>query len=499
MSSIKQLEAPASAALRVGTIARAFTERIALVCGDLAALGAALYFAIDSSPLPKMVSGSPALSVWMQEAVPAHVIAYCSTVCLLFYWFWDRGHYNRRIPYWDELGQVLRILVTGMVTEAALLVLLSQASIDRVAFVSTWSLSFVLVPIVRVFTKRVLLSLGLWQRAVIVVGTGENAEFAVAALQDEPLLGYQIRWIGDPSGSMNANSVRIGQQTFPLVDLSKDPHATLVRLGRPRMIIAVDNVAEQEQLVREVGVKLQEVNVIPSLRGLPLHGMQIMHFFRHEAFMLHSQNNLAKAGPQLIKRVVDVVGASVLIAVLAPVWAWIAWKIWREDRGTVLFTQPRVGRNGKRFDFYKFRSMVQDADTVVENWKADDSRTWHEYESGNFKLRDDPRITTFGRFLRATSLDELPQLLNVLKGDMSLVGPRPFLEREEAYYGDAKRLYYEVRPGITGLWQISGRSNTRFQDRVALDSWYIRNWSLWTDIVILLRTPKTVLRRSGAY
>lgn len=499
MSSLKQVAVPATAALTVGTFARALIERVALVCGDLAALSCALYFSVDPPQLVKMAREAPILSIWMQQGGPAHVIAFCFTVCLLFYWFWDRGHYTRRIPYWDELGQVLRILVTGMVTEAALLVLLSEASIDRVAFIATWVLTFVLVPIARIGTKKVLLEFGIWQRPVMVVGTGENAEFAIAALEDEPLLGYEIKWIGQANAHDSKTTVTIGKRTLPLVDLSSDPHSTLIRLGRPRLIIAVDNVAEQEQLVREVGLKLQEVNVIPSLRGLPLHGMEIMHFFKHEVFMLHSQNNLAKAGPRLIKRVVDVVGALVLIILLAPLWIWIAWRIWREDKGHVLYTQPRLGRHGEVFRFYKFRSMVPDADAAVDDWKTTDPETWQQYEAGNFKLKDDPRITSIGRLIRPTSLDELPQLLNVLKGEMSLVGPRPFLEREEPYYGESKRLYFEVRPGITGLWQISGRSDTRFQDRVALDSWYIRNWSLWTDIVILLRTPKTVLRRSGAY
>jgi undecaprenyl-phosphate galactose phosphotransferase len=165
----------------------------------------------------------------------------------------------------------------------------------------------------------------------------------------------------------------------------------------------------------------------------------------------------------------------------------------------IIFVQRRVGLNGKTFDLFKFRSMVNDADRILSEWRVENQNLWDEYQNHNFKLHNDPRLTKVGKWLRQTSIDELPQLWNVLKGDMSLVGPRPLLERELPCYGDSIRLYRAIRPGVTGLWQISGRSETTFSDRVALDAWYVRNWSLWHDIIILLKTIKVVLKHEGAY
>jgi undecaprenyl-phosphate galactose phosphotransferase len=150
------------------------------------------------------------------------------------------------------------------------------------------------------------------------------------------------------------------------------------------------------------------------------------------------------------------------------------------------------------FGCLKFRTMVPDADGVLRRLLEVDPRARAEWER-DFKLKDDPRITPIGDFLRRTSLDELPQLWNVLKGEMSLVGPRPIIEEEVERYGDQVGYYLETRPGITGLWQISGRNNIGYDDRVALDSWYVRNWSIWYDLVILVKTIAVVLRGKGAY
>jgi len=166
--------------------------------------------------------------------------------------------------------------------------------------------------------------------------------------------------------------------------------------------------------------------------------------------------------------------------------------------GAPIFGHARIGRYGRTFACFKFRTMVADAEGVLRRLLESDASARAEWER-SYKLKDDPRITPIGAFLRRTSLDELPQLWNVLKGDMSLVGPRPIIEAELERYGDQVDYYLETRPGITGLWQISGRNDTGYEDRVALDSWYVRNWSLWYDLVILVKTVRVVLGREGAY
>ena len=178
--------------------------------------------------------------------------------------------------------------------------------------------------------------------------------------------------------------------------------------------------------------------------------------------------------------------------------ALIALAIKIESPGPAFFKQQRVGRNGDIFDCYKFRTMAINAQEILGAILKNDSTLREEWES-NFKLKNDPRITRIGNLLRKTSLDELPQILNVLKGEMSLVGPRPIVQKEVPRFGYSINDFFIVRPGITGLWQVSGRNDIDYSERVRLEAWYVRNWSLWLDITILIRTVGIVLSRSGAY
>ena len=176
----------------------------------------------------------------------------------------------------------------------------------------------------------------------------------------------------------------------------------------------------------------------------------------------------------------------------------IAWKIKREDGGTVFFKQTRLGQYGKNFGCYKFRSMSENSDGLLQTYLDEYPQEIRNYEIYH-KYENDPRITKIGRFLRKTSLDELPQIINVLKGEMSLIGPRPYMPDERVEMSESADIILAVKPGITGLWQVSGRNNVDFVSRVEMDVWYVRNWSIWSDIVILLKTIQVVLGRKGSY
>ena len=197
------------------------------------------------------------------------------------------------------------------------------------------------------------------------------------------------------------------------------------------------------------------------------------------------------------KRLFDIATASLLLALLLPLLLAVTALISR-DGGKILFGHRRIGAQGRSFKCWKFRSMVPNAESVLREGLDNDPEARAEWER-DFKLRNDPRITPVGRFLRSTSLDELPQLLNVLAGEMSLVGPRPIVADEVPRYGAAFHDYTRCRPGITGIWQVSGRNDTGYTQRVRLDQHYARNWSFAADLAVLLRTPIAVLRRSGAY
>ena len=200
----------------------------------------------------------------------------------------------------------------------------------------------------------------------------------------------------------------------------------------------------------------------------------------------------------LAKRAMDIAIASAALLVAAPFFLVVALMV-RADGGPAFYAHQRVGRTGRKFGCLKFRSMVIDSQARLDALLAADPAAREEWEATR-KLRNDPRITRIGRFLRATSLDELPQLINVLRGDMAIVGPRPVTASElDSFYGAAAAHYLMVRPGITGLWQVSGRSETSYDQRVALDVAYVSQPSLVADLRILLKTPVAVLSRRGAH
>jgi len=213
---------------------------------------------------------------------------------------------------------------------------------------------------------------------------------------------------------------------------------------------------------------------------------------RREAALLRKNRTVT----HLVKRMIDVTGAAVLLLALAPVFLVISVLV-ALDGGPVFYRHRRIGRYGVPFGCLKFRPMILGADHCLNEYLSYHPDAEHEWEREQ-KLTFDPRVTPIGRFLRRTSLDELPQLVNVLVGDMSLVGPRPVTEGELRHYGTATADYLSVRPGITGLWQISGRNDVSYDRRVALDQSYVATLSLWRDLVILFKTPSVVFSKRGA-
>jgi len=241
----------------------------------------------------------------------------------------------------------------------------------------------------------------------------------------------------------------------------------------------------------------RSVSVIPSLRGVPLYGTDMAYIFSHEVMILRVNNNLAKRTSRFLKRSFDIVGALSIITMLMPALAVLIFMVSR-DGGAPIYGHERVGLNGRKFKCLKFRSMVVNSKEVLEEVLRTDPAAREEWDK-DFKLKNDPRITRVGHFIRKTSLDELPQLWNVVRGEMSLVGPRPVIEAElERYAGDVD-YYFMAKPGMTGLWQVSGRNDVDYETRVYFDSWYVKNWSLWNDIAILFKTVGVVLKRDGAY
>jgi undecaprenyl-phosphate galactose phosphotransferase len=413
--------------------------------------------------------------------------------------FAARGHYSRRRPAADEVLDIIKVFLLVAVVDSVF-AYLTKAQFSRAWFISAWCLSLLILPLARTLTKSLLARLGRWQRPTVILGTGQNAQEAAKALRSEPLMGLELIAFLVPKGETSAAiSSETEGRHVAVLPAGEDLEATLERMNSPHLVVALEaeSLLPHQGLLQRLSARYADLSIIPPLRGLPLYGMELTHFFTHEVLLLTARNNLARPIPQLVKRLFDLAGSLTLLVVLFPLFVYLSWKI-RQTGGAAIFRHMRVGRYGRMFGCLKFRTMVPDADQVLREHLDADPSARAEWERV-FKLKDDPRITPVGAFLRRTSLDELPQLWNVLKGDMSLVGPRPIIEEELERYGDQVGYYLESRPGVTGLWQISGRNDTGYEDRVALDSWYVRNWSLWYDLVILVKTVSVVLQRKGAY
>jgi Undecaprenyl-phosphate galactose phosphotransferase WbaP len=256
-----------------------------------------------------------------------------------------------------------------------------------------------------------------------------------------------------------------------------------------------DRSASISSLIADYLFTIPQVHVLSELTGLPDHwNPQQLDGLSG----IHLQQNLMLPLPRLTKRFMDLIAALLGGLILLPVLAYLAVAVQMSSRGPVFYGHTRIGRNGRRFKAWKFRTMFQDSQLVLEQYLEANPDAQEEWDRDH-KLRFDPRITRIGRFLRKTSLDELPQLWNVIRGDMSLVGPRPIVDAEIAKYGPYYGFYTMVKPGITGLWQVSGRNNTTYDERVQLDAYYVRNWSPWMDMVLLLKTIRIVLFAKGAY
>jgi Undecaprenyl-phosphate galactose phosphotransferase WbaP len=466
---------------------------VTLWFADMAAMGCAWVLAVF---LATWV-GRAQLDDWFPLFTPVGVV-YSLVASVAIVALALSGQYARRAAFWEEVRVAWRYLMLMALANFALNFFI-QISYTRTVPVLAWTLALGLLPLGRLIAREWLIRVGHWSRKALVVGEGANAHEACLALQRERHMGVAVAGMVSISGAWVADTDELSGLPEQLLD--EDVESLASRLGCEVIVVALDDQSRGKaaKLVSSLHAQKFEVFVVPALEGVPVHGMQAQHFFSNDVLFLRLQHKLLSPVSRTLKRSIDVLASCTLLLLASPLMAWVAWRIWREDGGPVLYTQPRVGGDGQDFAFIKFRSMVNDADAVLESWKSANPELYARYEANNFKLPDDPRVLKVGNLIRRTSIDELPQLWNVLRGDMSLVGPRPLLRRELPQYSrDAMKLYRQVRPGLTGLWQVSGRSHTSFEQRASLDSWYVRNWSLWVDWVILLKTVRVVIAGNGA-
>ncbi|WGE87511.1 undecaprenyl-phosphate galactose phosphotransferase WbaP [Actinobacillus equuli subsp. haemolyticus] len=427
----------------------------------------------------------------IEDRVVIHL--FLAVVCVA--WFGIRlRHYTYRKPFWFELKEVVRTLAILAVIELATIAF-SKLYFSRYLWVLTWSIALVFVPLGRILVKNYLIKTKLYLKDTVIIGGGRNAIDAYYALMSEPYLGFKVKYFIALAADPELEKLGV-----PVINETRQSLWEPVTKKSDQFIIALeDNENDQrDSWLRYLSKQCyRSVSVIPTLRGLPLYSTDMSFLFSYEVILLRVNNNLAKLSSRILKRVMDIVGAILLIIFTSPILIWLYFTI-KRDGGNAIYGHLRIGQNGKPFKCLKFRSMVLNSEQVLNELLACDEIAKAEWEK-DFKLKNDPRVTKIGAFIRQTSLDELPQLFNVLIGQMSLVGPRPVVTDELVYYKENLDYYLMAKPGMTGLWQVSGRNDVDYDTRVYFDSWYVKNWSLWNDIAILFKTITAVRKRAGAY
>ena len=428
------------------------------------------------------------LAEWLLPDVYAHPTnKYLWQVMVYLLIFFYLKLLTRRMVTTSETWLIIKGSVMALIINFALMSLLKQADqYSRLIILMFFGLNL-LLPVWIYYVKRRCLQHPLLRERVLVI------------CDDAACVDSQ-QWLSadNPFGFDVAHTLNIhhhspeGLQTTVSNILAKEHFfATIIMLENTGM-------EQMFQLMDKIQHKVKRILLVPRMTSLPMFNAEVFNSINQKGLIFFVRNNLLSDSDRAFKHISDFILAFILTLTLAPfLFGLYAW-VWLATDGKPIFKQKRVGQDGKIFKIYKFRTMRADAAEQLEKILAADPAAREEWERDH-KLKNDPRITRVGHFLRRTSLDELPQLINVLRGQMSLVGPRPIIDEEVVDYGDYIDYYQQVRPGITGLWQVSGRNELSYGERVQLDVWYVRNWSLELDLIILTKTFVAVLLRKGSY
>ena len=437
-------------------------------------LAARLDWLIGLSPSPATLNG-PLLPLLCQGAAFVVALGYLSY----------NGHYRERLPFWTQARQAGLASIFGLFSSNFLETLAGER-LPVALSITAWLLFPPMMLFFRIVARHLLAAAGLWQLRVVLIGEGAAAQRITEALTaGGRRASYRI--------AAKMSSAELAGR------LSRaDCRGLLRRFRAQRFVVAIDSNLQAERAVLRALVRERlPFTIAPQVEGLPiLTAGRPIALAEHDAVLIPYSGQTSGAFQRALKIMLDVGIAGTALVALAPLMIVIAVLV-RRDGGPAFFAHTRIGTGGKPFPCLKFRSMCVDSKRVLEDLLARDPAAAAEWAATQ-KLTNDPRVTGIGKFLRKTSLDELPQLINVLKMEMSLVGPRPIVQAEVERYADDIAFYYATRPGLTGLWQVSGRSDTSYDYRVKLDSRYVRNWHIFQDISILARTLPAVLLARGA-
>ena len=393
----------------------------------------------------------------------------------------------------EELRRSTYSIALGFVALWSGTFLLHDLTQSRLVYGFACLLTLALVPLFRAFTRKVFASRPWWGSSVALLGYGVTGKYVHETLLKNPGIGLKpVAILDDDSDKLRKTDPKI--TVGPLSKCVEIAHSQRIPYG----IVCMPELHRHDllNLVDRYGQCFAHLIVIPNLIGMTSLGICAREV--GGVIGLEVTQQLLRPSARFIKRCLDMALAVALIVPVTTIVAVSALLIKLEDGGPVFYADERIGLNGTKFKAWKLRSMVTNGAEILNRYLAANPKEalqWHATQ----KLKRDPRITRIGRILRKTSIDEIPQLWNVITGEMSVVGPRPILQSQTEMYGPGFHLYKQVRPGITGLWQVSGRNKLTFSERARLDKYVIQNWSVWLDLYILARTATAVISGSGAY
>jgi len=418
-------------------------------------------------------------------------------VPLLFLIFLGQSRtYRQMKPVVDTMRDIFKSVFAGWLAAIIIIYFLKASNASSRLFIILFGL-FVLINVcvIRYVVLKFLKRRNIFYEPIILIGAGLTAERLIKFWKED--LGYRYKVIGLIDDHPVSEKL---PKKFPILG-GFDEARSIIRAAKVQtVVIAAPGLGKErlQELINKIQPHVKKISFIPDLIGTPMSSAELSILFSEKILMLNLRNNLASPYNRLIKRIFDLTLTICGGLMISPILLVIAIMVGIDNRGRIIFAHKRVGAAGKKFPCYKFQTMVPDAETKLKKYLAENPEARREWEE-SFKLTNDPRVTKLGGWLRKTSLDELPQLWNVIRGEMSLVGPRPIVQAEVSRYGKNIREYYMVLPGITGMWQVSGRNDTTYPERVAMDTWYVRNWSVWIDIMYLFKTVKAVFTGKGAY
>jgi Undecaprenyl-phosphate galactose phosphotransferase WbaP len=404
--------------------------------------------------------------------------------------------YTKRFPFWEEVKTLIKSAsFSSAFIMIAIFLAKAEVNFSRTTVILAWLISLILFPLFRFIVKTGLIRFNLWKKKLIMVGVHETSLQVIKNIKKNRTMGYEVTAFIEDSPELIGKTfagIKVLGPISKIEDISKAYQSKDIMVATPHK-----SRKEFKKILSLCEKNCESMWIIPRSGDFITEGINIEVI--GDIFTLYLKRNLVKPWNLFFKNFFEIVFALFLVVLTMPLILIIALMIKLDTKGNVFFIQERIGKNQKLFHLYKFRSMYNDNETRLKKYFESNNKARHEWEKYKKLKNYDPRITRVGRFIRKFSLDELPQLFNVLKGNMSIVGPRPYLPEEIQDSDQSLSTITRVKPGLTGLWQVSGRSNIPFKERLRIDEYYIRNWSIWMDIVILLKSLRVLFSQKGAF